>query len=300
MDLGSISKRAAPLAALLALVATQAAAQQVDDRYPFLRPAAPAPAQTDYVRVGGNQYLRVNDGTQHVAAHAVARRARAAARVPFPPPAPVRAATAEPASADDVAPTRLAYAAQPNDDGLSIWSMIPIRPAHRPPAPVPVAVAPETSALPHLEHRILRGRDTHIFSPDLLVLIENKALAHGVPLDLAHAMITVESNYDPRLTGAAGAVGLMQIKYATARGMGYRGSVRELYNPATNLEWGMRYLAQARKLARGNLCGTVLRYQAGHGAVRMTHAAATYCAKVRALIAASDNPRQIARARSIR
>jgi soluble lytic murein transglycosylase-like protein len=62
----------------------------------------------------------------------------------------------------------------------------------------------------------------------------------------------------------------------------------------------MRYLAKARKLAKGDLCGTVLRYQAGHGAVHMTHAAAVYCAKVRALIAASDSVQKVARARAIR
>jgi soluble lytic murein transglycosylase-like protein len=139
-----------------------------------------------------------------------------------------------------------------------------------------------------------------VFSPELLVLIENKAIAHGVPLDLAHAVVTVESNYDPRLTGGAGAIGLMQIKYITARDMGFRGSARDLLNPATNLEWGMRYLAKARKLAKGDLCGTVLRYQAGHGAVHMTHAAAVYCTKVRALIAASDNGKKVAQARAIR
>ena len=96
----------------------------------------------------------------------------------------------------------------------------------------------------------------------------------------------VESNYNPRATGSDGTVGLMQIKPRTARGLGYSGSVRELYNPKTNLEFGIRYLAGARKLAKGNVCRTVLKYQGGHGAERMTNASATYCGKVNTIACA--------------
>jgi soluble lytic murein transglycosylase-like protein len=121
---------------------------------------------------------------------------------------------------------------------------------------------------------------------DIVVLVENIAVAHGVPLELAHAVVRVESNYNPTLTGRGGTLGLMQIKYATARGIGYTGTAKALMDPAVNLEWGMRYLAGARKLAKGNVCGTILRYQAGHRAVRMTHAAAQYCGRVRHIMAA--------------
>ncbi len=121
---------------------------------------------------------------------------------------------------------------------------------------------------------------------DIVILVENIAVAHGVPLELAHAVVRVESNYNPTLTGRGGTLGLMQIKYATARGLGYSGTAKALMDPAVNLEWGMRYLAGARKLAKGNVCGTILRYQAGHRAVRMTHAAAQYCGRVRHIMAA--------------
>ena len=76
-------------------------------------------------------------------------------------------------------------------------------------------------------------------------IIAKEAAAHGVPLNLAHAVINIESSYRSSVTGAAGEVGLMQIKPATARGMGYRGSTKALYDPATNIKWGMRYLAGA-------------------------------------------------------
>ncbi len=116
-------------------------------------------------------------------------------------------------------------------------------------------------------------------------LIASYASANGVPVALAHAVVTVESNYNPKMRGQAGEIGLMQVKLGTARGMGYRGSAKELYEPATNIRYGMMYLGQARKLAGGDLCGTILKYNGGHGAKRMSRGPLAYCGKVRQLIA---------------
>lgn len=116
-------------------------------------------------------------------------------------------------------------------------------------------------------------------------LIESYAGANDVPLALAHAVVTVESNYNPKTRGAAGEIGLMQVKLQTARGMGYRGSAKGLYEPATNIRYGMMYLGAARKLAGGDLCGTILKYNGGHGATRMSKGPLAYCGKVRQLIA---------------
>jgi soluble lytic murein transglycosylase-like protein len=116
-------------------------------------------------------------------------------------------------------------------------------------------------------------------STDLSSLVAAKAAAHGVPAALANAVVRVESNYNPRVTGRAGEVGLMQIKYQTARGLGYTGTRAALYDPATNLEWGMRYLAGAQRLAGGSLCGTLARYQGGHG-TRDARTSHNYCGRV--------------------
>ncbi len=114
----------------------------------------------------------------------------------------------------------------------------------------------------------------------LSALVTKIAKKHGVPAALANAVVTVESNYNPGVRGGAGEVGLMQIKPATARGMGYRGGTKALYDPATNLEWGMRYLAEAHRRAGGDTCGTILRYNAGHYARRMNPISKRYCSKV--------------------
>ncbi len=113
------------------------------------------------------------------------------------------------------------------------------------------------------------------------VLINRYAKAYGVPVALAHAVIRVESNYRASAHGSAGEVGLMQIKPSTARAMGYSGSTKGLYNPETNIKYGMKYLAGAHKLGGGSVCGTILKYNAGHGAKRMNPVSARYCAKVK-------------------
>lgn len=112
-------------------------------------------------------------------------------------------------------------------------------------------------------------------------IVAKYASAYGVPVALAHAVIRIESNYRVNARGSAGEVGLMQIKPSTARGIGYSGSVKGLYHPETNIKYGMKYLGMAHKLGGGTTCGTILKYNAGHGAKRMNRISAAYCSKVK-------------------
>lgn len=112
-------------------------------------------------------------------------------------------------------------------------------------------------------------------------IIARHAAEHGVPLSLARAVVRVESNFRANARGRAGEIGLMQIKPATARGVGYSGGAEGLYDPETNIRYGMKYLAGAHRLGGGDTCGTILRYNAGHGAKRMNKISAAYCAKVK-------------------
>jgi soluble lytic murein transglycosylase-like protein len=115
-------------------------------------------------------------------------------------------------------------------------------------------------------------------------IVRKYAAEYGVPVELAHAVIFTESKYRADARGSAGEIGLMQLKLATARGVGYRGSAKGLYDPETNIEYGMRYLGGAYKLSGGTTCGTILKYNAGHGAKRMNPVSKAYCAKVARLI----------------
>ncbi len=116
-------------------------------------------------------------------------------------------------------------------------------------------------------------------------MVTAEAQRAGVSPSLAHAVVKVESMYNPRATGRGGYIGLMQLSYQTAKGMGYRGSRAGLYEPSTNLRYGMRYLAQAHSKAGGSTCGAVSKYQGGHGVKGVTRAGAVYCGKVRRFMA---------------
>lgn len=86
---------------------------------------------------------------------------------------------------------------------------------------------------------------------DIGALIEQQARAQGVPVAIARALVRVESGFNPRLVGRAGEIGLTQIKLATARGLGFSGSRAALFDPATNLTWGLRHARRA--LDRGSI-----------------------------------------------
>ncbi|WP_432343619.1 lytic transglycosylase domain-containing protein [Shinella yambaruensis] len=137
-----------------------------------------------------------------------------------------------------------------------------------------------TTGYPKAENPLSAERKTAGYSG----LIQTYAKAYGVPIDLAHAVVRVESNFNPRARGSAGEIGLMQIKPATARMMGYRGGAKGLYDPETNIKFGMKYLAMAHDLSGGTTCGTILRYNAGHGAKRMNPVSKRYCGKVQSII----------------
>jgi soluble lytic murein transglycosylase-like protein len=115
-------------------------------------------------------------------------------------------------------------------------------------------------------------------------IVARHAAANGVPFSLADAIVRVESRYNPRASHA-GNFGLMQIRHQTARGMGYSGGAGGLLDAETNARYGMKYLALAYKLAGGDTCRTIMKYQSGHMATRMSGANRTYCAKVRTITA---------------
>jgi soluble lytic murein transglycosylase-like protein len=115
-------------------------------------------------------------------------------------------------------------------------------------------------------------------------LVSKYAAQYGVPAELAQAVMRIESNFNPRARGSHGEIGLMQIKPATARMMGYSGSAKGLFDPETNIRYGIKYLAMAHELGGGETCGTILRYNAGHGATRMNPVSKRYCGKVQALL----------------
>src|SRR5262249_30006698 len=71
------------------------------------------------------------------------------------------------------------------------------------------------------------------------------AKRHGVPLSVARAVIRMESGGRCDARGRAGELGPLQIKPATARGIGYRGPISDLQTCRAGLDIGMKHLALA-------------------------------------------------------
>jgi soluble lytic murein transglycosylase-like protein len=99
-------------------------------------------------------------------------------------------------------------------------------------------------------------------------LIASHAATNGVPAELIHRVIVRESRYRASAMGRGGASGLMQIKVATARSMGYRGTAAGLLDPETNLTYGVRYLAGAYRAANGHHGRAVGYYASGYRGAR--------------------------------
>ncbi len=93
-------------------------------------------------------------------------------------------------------------------------------------------------------------------------LIDNLSTAHGVDPDLVKALIKVESGYKARARSRKGAMGLMQIMPATAK----QYSVRNPYDPKSNLEAGIAHLASL--LSRFEVSVALAAYNAGEAAVQ--------------------------------
>ena len=87
---------------------------------------------------------------------------------------------------------------------------------------------------------------------NLDALIARHAAANNLPEDLVRRVIKRESGGNPRVV-SAGNYGLMQIKLATARSMGYTGNAAGLLDADTNMTYAVKYLAGAYHVANGNI-----------------------------------------------
>ena len=129
--------------------------------------------------------------------------------------------------------------------------------------------------------------------PDLALfqaMLAREAASRGLPPAVADAVAYVESGYDPGATGGVGELGLMQVRPTTAAMLGHTGPAAALLDPATNIRFGVAYLAQAWKLANGDLCRAPMKYRAGHDEERMSPRSVAYCQRARLHLAASGSP----------
>ena len=100
-------------------------------------------------------------------------------------------------------------------------------------------------------------------SLDLNSLVRRTASQLNVEPELIHAVIRQESGYDPYAVSHKGAKGLMQLMPATAKRFG----VKDVFDPAENVQGGVKYLRQLLDRYEGDRRLALAAYNAGEGAV---------------------------------
>lgn len=95
-------------------------------------------------------------------------------------------------------------------------------------------------------------------------IIHEKSAKYDVDPVLVAAVIEQESKFRHTARSQVGATGLMQLMPKTGRWMG----ARDLYDPAQNVDAGVKYIKYLQSRFDGNLKNTIAAYNAGEGNVR--------------------------------
>jgi hypothetical protein len=95
-------------------------------------------------------------------------------------------------------------------------------------------------------------------------LIEASAARYNVDAELVASIIGAESDFDPKAISRRNARGLMQLLPETAARLG----VRNIFDPAENIDAGTHYLSDLLALYKNDLALTLAAYNAGPLRVR--------------------------------
>lgn len=154
-----------------------------------------------------------------------------------------------------------------DDNGTAHFSDVPLDPRYKlymkmPPAADAAAHVPALTT-PALQNASFQPVASIRTPPRYAELIAQVAREQKVDPALLHAVVAVESAYNPRARSPRGATGLMQLMPETARRYG----VTDLLNPLENLRAGARYLRDLLQMFDNNLRLVLAAYNAGEGAV---------------------------------
>lgn len=130
------------------------------------------------------------------------------------------------------------------------------------PAPQTSPKKPSRPRRPTLDFDEALGKPKAPFAEQIYEI----AVRHAINPHLVAALVHVESAFKPRAVSRKGACGLMQLLPETARRFGIK-KRKDIFDPAKNLEAGIRYLKWLNKRFNGDVQRVLAAYNAGEGAV---------------------------------
>lgn len=142
--------------------------------------------------------------------------------------------------------------------GALILLAAPAASADQAPEDLPPPMPQDATQSLHRRTSLVRARRS-----EFAALVDEAARLHRVRPELLHAIIEVESAYDPAAVSPAGAVGLMQLMPATAARYG----VQDSTDPSENIAGGAAYLRDLQAQFGNDLCLVLAAYNAGEGSV---------------------------------
>ncbi|MBP6008366.1 MAG: lytic transglycosylase domain-containing protein [Rhodoferax sp.] len=108
------------------------------------------------------------------------------------------------------------------------------------------------------------GNDFQMSVPaNFMPFIKEASSTYRIPTELIHAVISVESNYNPNAVSPKGARGLMQLMPATAKRFGSNSAT----DPRQNILTGSRYLRWLLDFFEEDVELAIAAYNAGENAV---------------------------------
>lgn len=126
-----------------------------------------------------------------------------------------------------------------------------------PAKPAAVAAVARPAAIVQKSHNLRFNRARY------KQIVDDTARSYGVDSALLHAVISVESRYDPKIVSKTGAVGLMQLMPETAKRYG----VADSFDAAQNVQGGAQYLRDLLLMFDNDMSLALAAYNAGEYAV---------------------------------
>jgi len=124
--------------------------------------------------------------------------------------------------------------------------------------------SPRIATAPRTSNEKSRVNSSSAIPVSYLNIINSACERFGVDPSLVHAIVKVESDFNPYAISRKGAMGLMQLMPQTADTM----NVRNTFSPDENVEGGVKYLRYLLDRYEGNISLSLAAYNAGETAVK--------------------------------